>query len=135
MSVKADASPTKEFFVHMITRDISLQDSILDLLDNSIDGARRSIPAAAPVETKYAGFWAQIDFAKDRFRIKDNCGGISVEMAKKYAFRFGRTSNAPQDGAFSIGVYGIGMKRAVLKLGKSITITSSTSTEIFQVQD
>lgn len=35
----AHANPTKSFFVRMITRDISLEDCILDLIDNSIDGA------------------------------------------------------------------------------------------------
>ena len=34
MTTKADASPTKEFFVHYLTRDISLHDCILDLLDH-----------------------------------------------------------------------------------------------------
>jgi hypothetical protein len=37
---KAIANPTKEFFVTMITRDITLEDCILDL-DNSVDGAWR----------------------------------------------------------------------------------------------
>lgn len=36
---KATAFPTKAFFVRMITRDISLEDCILDLIDNSVDGA------------------------------------------------------------------------------------------------
>ena len=37
----AQASPTKRFFVSMLTRDISLADAILDLLDNCLDGALR----------------------------------------------------------------------------------------------
>ena len=32
--MKANASPTKDFFVRMITRDISLQDCLLDLLES-----------------------------------------------------------------------------------------------------
>ena len=36
---KVEAFPTKAFFVRMITRDISLEDCILDLIDNSVDGA------------------------------------------------------------------------------------------------
>ena len=39
---KAGANPTKAFFVSMITRDITLEDCILDLIDNSVDGAWRS---------------------------------------------------------------------------------------------
>ncbi len=35
----AHANPTKAFFVSMITRDITLEDSILDLIDNSVDSA------------------------------------------------------------------------------------------------
>ena len=36
---QAQASPTKQFFVSMLTRDISLADAILDLVDNCLDGA------------------------------------------------------------------------------------------------
>ena len=41
-SLKADASPTKAFFVRMLTRDISLDDCILDLVDRSADAIRYS---------------------------------------------------------------------------------------------
>ena len=36
-----NAEPTKSFFVDMITRDISLEQAVLDLVDNSVDGAMR----------------------------------------------------------------------------------------------
>ena len=36
---RAEASPTKQFFVSMLTRDINLADAILDLVDNCLDGA------------------------------------------------------------------------------------------------
>jgi hypothetical protein len=38
---QAVAAPTKQFFVSMLTRDISLEDAILDLIDNCLDGALR----------------------------------------------------------------------------------------------
>ena len=38
---QAIAIPTKQFFVSMLTRDISLVDAILDLVDNCLDGALR----------------------------------------------------------------------------------------------
>lgn len=44
---KIHTDPTKDFFVTMITRDILLRDCIFDLLDNSIDGARRTLSGAA----------------------------------------------------------------------------------------
>jgi hypothetical protein len=34
------AEPTKSFFVDMLTRDIALEQAILDLVDNSVDGAK-----------------------------------------------------------------------------------------------
>lgn len=39
-----EGSPTKQFFIDMITRDISIEDAIMDLIDNSIDGANRMRP-------------------------------------------------------------------------------------------
>ena len=36
-----DASPTKEFFIYMITRDIQTNAAIVELVDNAIDGAKR----------------------------------------------------------------------------------------------
>ena len=38
MGSSANGSPTKEFFVEMMTRDIELNDAILELLDNCLDG-------------------------------------------------------------------------------------------------
>ena len=38
MSIRAKGTPTKAFFVEMLTRDIGLNDAILDLLDNCLDG-------------------------------------------------------------------------------------------------
>ena len=37
MSLKAKATPSKKLFLEMFTRDIFLEDAILDLIDNSID--------------------------------------------------------------------------------------------------
>lgn len=38
---KVLASPTRKFFVEMLTRDIDLMDAIMDLVDNCIDGVHR----------------------------------------------------------------------------------------------
>src|ERR1700676_2176308 len=88
-----DAAPVKSFFVHMLTRDIRLEDAILDLLDNCVDGILRSKADKAPKATKtsqpYSGFWAEIKFDKTSFSIADNCGGIPWSM-HTYAFKIGR---------------------------------------------
>ena len=41
MGSKVNANPTKEFFISMLTRDIDIRAAILELIDNSIDGAKR----------------------------------------------------------------------------------------------
>ena len=134
MHRKADATPTKDFFVRMITRDISLEDCILDLIDNCLDGAQRMRARAAPGDLnggQYSGFSVSVDLAPDTFRIADNCGGISIDIAMDHAFHFGRRPDSPTDEEYSIGLYGIGMKRAILKIGKDITIHSATAHEAF----
>jgi len=85
------ASPTKTFFVHMLTRDIELKDAILDLLDNCIDGVLRRINAQKrKSSTPYKDYWARITLNQNEFIIEDNCGGIPREIAINSAFMMGR---------------------------------------------
>ncbi len=127
--MKAKASPTKAFFVRMLTRDISLTDCILDLVDNSVDGAWELAGArAAALQETSALAERRIDIhvSESRFAITDNCGGITLDDAVNYAFTFGRREDRGTDD-YSVGVYGIGMKRAIFKIGESIEIASTTS--------
>jgi hypothetical protein len=128
---KIHAHPTKDFFVDMITRDISLKGCIFDLLDNSIDGARRERGEAA--DLSLAPHFARINFSTTEFQITDNCGGIRLSDAIDYAFHFGRRPNSPADVSGGIGLYGIGMKRAIFKLGRMTTVRSETADSCFTV--
>lgn len=124
---KASANPTKAFFVRMITRDIALEDCILDLIDNSVDGAwqlQGARPMSLSDNTKLNKYKISIEAYPNHFKIADNCGGITLDDAAEYAFTFGRRGNDAHD-KYSIGVYGIGMKRAVFKMGNNIRITST----------
>lgn len=126
MSDNIQGNPTKSFFIEMITRDISIKDAILDLLDNSIDGANR-------INSRdYSGLFIEIDISSSEFVVRDNCGGFSLETAKKYAFRFGRPDDAPKtDG--SVGRFGIGMKRALFKIGQKFEVESKSKNDHFQI--
>ena len=126
-----EAAPAKAFFVWMITRDIDLADAILDLLDNCVDGARRV--GLKKGRHPYSGYFAHLDFDHAGFRITDNCGGIPKEIAEKYAFRFGRPERDKGDIPESIGVYGIGMKRALFKMGSKATVYSHSGSDSFEV--
>jgi Histidine kinase-, DNA gyrase B-, and HSP90-like ATPase len=131
-----NASPTKNFFVDMLTRDIELEDAILDLLDNCIDGIQRTIEEKLNFDRPYEKFWAKISFSANGFKIEDNCGGIPLDVAKRYAFRMGRPLDENNiDGNFyTIGTYGIGMKRSIFKMGCSSTVTSQTQSDSFRVK-
>lgn len=125
----AVASPTKDFFVRMLTRDIELQDALLDLLDNCVDGIIRSGTIKPDNPKPYSGFKAALTLAPAHFIIEDNCGGIPVEVAKKYAFAMGRPPAAETAGhGATVGMYGIGMKRAIFKLGTEALVESRHDT-------
>src|SRR4029077_20985974 len=133
---RAKGDPSKTLFISMLTRDISLADCIVDLLDNSADGVkelRNRQDLQAPHSGEYAGYWARINFDADHFSISDNCGGIPVDVAINYAFRFGKREEDDQELAEShtIGLYGIGMKRAMFKMGKQIRVASSDGNASF----
>ena len=121
----AIASPTKDFFVRMLTRDIELQDALLDLLDNCVDGIVRAGTVEDGAGKPYSGFKATLTMAPTHFIIEDNCGGIPIEVARKYAFAMGRPPTAGTTGqGATVGMYGIGMKRAIFKLGTEALVES-----------
>lgn len=121
-----NGNPTKKFFIEMITRDISIEDAIIDLLDNSIDGANNINP------NDYSGLKIDLNINSNEFCIRDNCGGFSLETAQKYAFRFGRPDEAPM-GHNTVGRFGIGMKRSLFKIGKNFVVESESNENHFKV--
>jgi hypothetical protein len=144
MTDVANALPTKKFFLEMLTRDISLEDSVLDLVDNCIDALARSrqlqlneslldktAVAKMTRKLKEDGLPViHIEVSPTEFKISDHCGGIDITHARNDVFRFGRVA----DGSHSkLSVYGIGLKRAVFKLGREIAIESKTKNNGFRV--
>jgi hypothetical protein len=127
----AIAIPTKQFFVSMLTRDISLADAILDLVDNCLDGALR---IANGGDVDYTQHFVEISLSDEFFLIQDNCGGIPRDIAKNYAFKMGRE---PDDGRDAdnetIGMYGVGMKRAIFKMGRNAKVRSLYGDDAFEV--
>lgn len=128
-----NASPVKSFFVSMLTRDIGLEEAIVDLLDNCVDGILRARKRARANGKPYAGFRAEIAFGRDSFSISDNCGGIPWDL-RDYAFRMGRDPSRLPDTSGTVGVYGIGMKRAIFKMGKDCLISTQCGRHAYQVK-
>lgn len=127
----AVAMPTKQFFVSMLTRDISLADAILDLVDNCLDGALRTAEGKA---VDYSKHFVRIMLAEDHFVIEDNCGGIPRLVAKNYAFKMGREPDDARDSENeTIGMYGVGMKRAIFKMGRDALVRTLHANDAFEV--
>lgn len=122
-----DASPVKSFFVQMLTRDIELSDAILDLLDNCIDGILRTAEPAS--SNPYEGRKIEIALSANEFMITDNCGGIPLEILKTYAFRMGRVPTMPKDDVTTVGTFGIGMKRAIFKMGSRCEVLTKSKAD------
>jgi hypothetical protein len=118
------AEPTKEFFISMLTRDISLLSALVDLIDNSVD--------AALLTGGFLDKKIEIEINDEYFLIKDNCGGISKSAAENYAFKFGRPTDAPHT-PHSVGRFGVGMKRALFKIGKLFQIESCHLEHCFNI--
>lgn len=127
------AFPTKRFFLDMLTRDISIERAIIDLIDNSIDGAKRLRP-----DGDYSGLWIKLNLDENQLIIKDNCGGIPLVIAKEYAFCFGRSEDYDKIVASEmkqgIGRFGVGMKRALFKTGQIFQVESKNKTEHFEIK-
>lgn len=123
-----EAHPTKSLFISMLVKDIGLIRSIVDLVDNSVDGAK-----ALREDGDYSDLYVDIVANADLLRITDNCGGMTVEVARDYAFRFGRPEGAPQV-RHSVGQFGVGMKRALFKMGEWFRVESTSADSRFAVE-
>jgi hypothetical protein len=110
MTELVNFQPTKKLFIDTLTRDVSIHDCILDLLDNAVDSyTRNGIKERREI---------RLNFDKNELGVFDNCGGIDKKRLKEEVFRFGAKdffNHVP-----TIGVYGIGLKRSIFKLGELI---------------
>ena len=133
---EALATPQKRLFISLITRDISLADAVLDLLDNSINSAIADQHLGLVTPSDYISLLAKkkvanvptvtITFDSKRFEMSDTAGGISLADAETKVFQFGRppSESGEDDADDTLSVYGIGMKRALFKIGDRVRIES-----------
>lgn len=131
--VKADASPEKRLFISLLTRDIPLVAAFLDLVDNSINAAAepyadRLTSAQQYLELKddesvSPSAAIKLSVSDQVVKIVDTASGISAKTAKEHVFKFGRGAE-PSLGTDRLSVYGIGLKRAIFKLGNIIRMRS-----------
>jgi hypothetical protein len=132
-ALTAQASPEKRLFISLLTRDIPLVAAFLDLLDNSINAAVE--PSAHRLETAqgYMDLFqdatvtpavaVHLEVSSGKVEIRDTASGISAKTAENHVFKFGRPAGEAHAGD-RLSVYGIGLKRAMFKLGNKIQMRS-----------
>ncbi len=123
-----DARPTKELFIEMLTKDITLTEAINDLVDNSTDGAKRLRRGG-----RFDNLWIHITANSDALEVEDNCGGLEADIARHYAFRFGRPKGSTNT-VGSVGLFGVGMKRTFFKTGSFFRVESNAETSSFLLE-
>ena len=108
------ATPEKRIFLSIIA-DYDLNRSICELVDNAIDvwvrGGRQS-----SIEIKI-----DLDKAQQTITVEDNAGGLP-KGDLRFVVGPGHTGNATTDE--TIGMFGVGTKRAVVALSQDITIST-----------
>lgn len=121
-----DTRPSKEVVVKSLTRDATVEACIFDLIDNAVDAARSKLkPGPGDATPGYAGFEIKLTVTGSAFKIEDNCGGISTHDLRTMVMRFGQRSAHKM----GIGVFGVGLNRAIFRLGKLINLTTDTGKE------
>ena len=116
----------------LFTTDISAEECIYDLIDNSIDAAREEIQSQ-PYEQddyglpkSYKGYKVELAIGSSNVTLVDNCRGVTRSEFENSTFIIGERSVSD----YSIGFYGIGLKRALLKLGNKYDITSDDGSDL-----
>jgi len=106
------AFPRKKLFIDILTQDVTARTCILDLIDNSVDSyTRNNITEKREIHIVVNETFCEIN---------DTCGGIDKDYLVDHVFRFGfeeLNKTLP-----TLGMYGIGLKRSIFKMGNDIRL-------------
>ena len=120
-----DAVPSKRLFLSIIA-DYDLNRSICELIDNAIDIWIKNGKASS-IEIK-----VDLELNQQTIVISDNAGGVEKSDLHLIVGP-GQTSNVSADE--TIGIFGVGTKRAVVALSQDIKITTRyRRNKTFQVE-
>lgn len=122
---KLNAVPSKRLFLSIIA-DYDLNKSVCELIDNAFDMWTRSGRAAA------VAIDVRLDRDENRIVVQDNAGGVAKDELTFIVGPGQSGSDATDD---TIGIFGVGTKRAVVALAKEIRIvTRVPKADTFQVE-
>ena len=114
---KIDVMPSKRIYDALI-QDISGDQAICDLIDNSIDNWK--------ILKKTELLEVNISISESKIEIKDNAGGIDLETLPLLLMP-GGTNRGGGEGIK--GIWGVGAKRSLFFLGEKITILTRKKNE------
>ncbi len=109
-----NAVPSKRLFLSIIA-DYDLNRSICELVDNGLDVWVRG------GKTSTISIKVTLDADQKTIRVEDNAGGLP-KSELKFIVGPGQTGSAPDDE--TIGIFGVGTKRAVVALAQDIKIST-----------
>ncbi|NOR47068.1 MAG: ATP-binding protein [Methanosarcinaceae archaeon] len=116
---KVDAIPSKRLFISIIA-DYDLNRSICELIDNALDIWIKNGKSSSVEINIY------LEKNQQTISVSDNAGGVKKSDLHLIVGP-GQTSNLP-DGE-TIGIFGVGTKRAVVALAQDIKITTRYGTD------
>ena len=121
----------------VLTADVSVEECIFDLIDNSIDASRNAIYARKKIEVdknglpkSYHGFHVSLELGESSILVVDNCTGMSLETLKNESLYTGAKEFHP----YGIGFYGVGLLRAVLKLCNAMTLITDNGRTAYELE-
>ncbi|UDF03278.1 ATP-binding protein [Asticcacaulis sp. AND118] len=121
-----DFAPAPSYLFDYLIADIQTSECIFDLVDNSIDAARAKMRVARHrgLQEDYSGFKITLKLDSEGIVVEDNCSGMSEQNFTSVAFRTGLKSRH----TYGIGHFGVGLKRAILKLGERCKVVTDDGT-------
>ncbi|MFG0409405.1 ATP-binding protein [Pseudomonas sp. FYR_11] len=135
LAINFSADP--DYIIRGLTSDVATIECIYDLIDNAIDAARKEILKRSDVKfdkhglpSSYRGFEILVNVSPEQVSISDNCSGIDEESLSKRAFSVGSKSSH----RYGIGHFGIGLNRAIFKLGLSAALTTDDGDVRFHLE-
>ncbi|NFT93800.1 hypothetical protein FDF86_15785 [Clostridium botulinum] len=110
---------TKEYSVDTLIKGTKIETAICFLIDNSLDAAEKVINNRNNINI-------EIFLDENELIIKDNCIGISLKDAQETLLKIGEKNSFAD-------LYGQGLKKAILIIGKKVNIKSFRSNEIINI--
>src|SRR5437899_858187 len=111
---RLDATPSKRLFLSIIA-DYDLNRAVCELVDNAIDvwvrGGRTGRVRVA----------IELDVRQQTIMVEDDAGGVP-KADLRFVVGPGETGTRPTDE--TIGIFGVGSKRAVVALSQDVRITT-----------